>query len=89
MNNSQLPEDVIDYITSYLNICDICDIYCLERDTEKCVNCNKIWCNKCNSNCGYINWMYFKIHLPICNKCCHDITNNYSPFTNSIIRYHI
>lgn len=69
MNNPQLPEDVIDYIISHLRKCDICNIYCIESEIENCVSCKNIWCSKCSSHCGYINCPYFKVRLPICNKC--------------------
>ena len=83
MINNIIPEDVINHIISFLSKCEICDIYYIKNDLQQCVRCNKIWCDKCNSNCRYINWIYFKIHLPICHRCYNDL------LTTSFIRYHV
>ena len=82
MINNSLPEDVINYITSFLNICEICNTYYVKNDLQKCMKCSKIWCDNCNNNCHYISWIYFKIHLPICHICYNDL------LTRSFIRYH-
>ena len=58
------------------------DIYYINNDLQKCIRCNKIWCDNCNKNCKYINWIYFKIHLPVCHRCYNDL------LTTSFVSYH-
>ena len=77
-----LPYEIIDEILQYLNVCEACNKYKLNKHVHTCAICNKNWCIKCNNNKHFVRLAYFEIYIIICRKCYADART--SRFINNL-----
>ena len=75
INNINLPDDIINYITKFLIKCEVCRCFYDKNNLKECAICNRSWCNKCakSKSAEYIRYEYFEVYILTCKSCLADL----------------